>query len=234
MNPRALALLAAPALALAASPAAAQNWNATFAETPAQGHRVGDPEAPLQIIEYVSYTCPHCAHFEQESEAQLRYFYVHEGHAAVEVRHLIRNVIDVAAALVTECGEEDRFFDNHRTMLHRQDDWLAKAQALSPAQQARWQGGSVSSRMRAIASDLDFYEMMDGRGLSRSEIDQCLSNEARARQIAEQSGVNAAEYGVRGTPSFVLEGTLLEGVHSWPQLNAVLAAAREMPETVLE
>ncbi|KLE35057.1 DsbA family protein [Aurantiacibacter luteus] len=221
------AALAAALCGLAAAPAAAQNWNATYERT-ATGHRIGNPDADIQLIEYVSYTCPHCAHFEAESEAELRYVYVHEGQAGVEVRHLIRNIVDIAAALSAECGPEDAFYENHRMFLNTQDEWMGRGRALSQAQQARWAAGDWGSRMRAIASDLDFYEMMEPRGLSRSQLDACLTDQARAERIVEQSEANAAEFGVQGTPSFVLNGSLLDGVHSWPQLSQVLAATREM------
>lgn len=235
MKSRTLAglMLAAAAVSLPAAPAAAQHWNAEIERT-AQGHRVGNPEAPLQLIEFVSYTCPHCADFERESEAQLRYFYVHEGFASVEVRHLIRNIVDVAAALVTECGAEDRFFMNHSIMLHEQSNWLRRAREVTPGQQARWNSGRLSSRMRAIAEDLEFYEMMEPHGYSISQLDQCLSDEGRADQIVIASGANAAEFGVQGTPSFVLNGSLLEGVHSWPTLSEVFMSARESTPDAFE
>lgn len=217
------------ALALPGTPAMAQNWNAEIVQTD-QGYRVGDPEAPLQIIEFVSYSCPHCAAFERESEAELRYHYVHEGYAAVEVRHMIRNPIDLSAALLTECGDPARFFDNHKAVLATQDEWIATAQNLSQGQMQRWQSGTVASRMRAIATDLEFDELMERRGLSRSEITACLNDEARALAIAEQAEANVAEYSVPGTPSFVLNGTLLNGVHGWEPLRQVLVAAREQTE----
>lgn len=217
------------AMALPVAPAMAQNWNAEVVQTQ-QGYRVGDGEAPLQLVEFVSYTCPHCAHFERDSEAELRYHYVHEGYAAVEVRHMIRNPIDLAAALLTECGDPARFFANHRAVLVTQDDWIATAQSLSQGQMQRWQSGSLAARMKAIASDLEFDELMEQRGLSRSEITACLNDEARAQAIADLSEANVAEYDVPGTPSFVLNGTLLNSVHSWEALRQVLAAARQQSE----
>ena len=226
-------LLAAALVALAViipvAPALAQNWNAQIAQT-AQGYRVGDPEAPLQIIEFISYSCPHCADFERQSEAELRYLYVHEGYAAVEVRHLIRNPIDLAAALLTECGEPDRFFDNHRAVLATQERWLKTAENLTDAQRNRWASGTITSRMRAIASDLGFDDLMESRGYSASEITACLSDEARAQKIAENSRANASEYAVPGTPSFVLNGNLLDGAHAWQPLRQALMAARQQGE----
>lgn len=235
MNLRVATALLAPlvALALPGAPAAAQNWNAEYAQTE-RGHRIGNPEAPIQLIEFVSYTCPHCAHFERDAEAELRYFYIHEGHAAVEVRHVLRNMVDIAIALTTECGPSEDFFDNHRMFLVTHDQWMARGRALSDAQRARWESGSFPSRMRAIASDLDIYEMMEPRGLTRTQLDTCLSNQARAEALYASTQAGANEYGVQGTPSFVVNGNLLEGVHNWEALKSVLARLRESPGTVIE
>ncbi|RJY08036.1 DsbA family protein [Aurantiacibacter aquimixticola] len=226
----ALALLAA--IAMPAIPAAAQNWNATFSATDGGGHRVGNPDADTQLIVFSSYTCPHCATFERDSEAELRYFLVHEGRAALEMRHMIRNIVDVAAALATECGPEDKFFANHRTMLASQEDWLARGRDVSPQRQQRWNGGDFGQRMRAIAGDLGWYDIMERRGYLRSELDACLSDRAAADAIVAASQAGAAQYNVPGTPSFVLNGQLIDGVHNWLALRPLLT---NLPaETVLE
>ncbi|RPF70805.1 DsbA family protein [Aurantiacibacter spongiae] len=207
----------------AAGPAAAQNWNAEY-ETTAKGYRVGNPEAPIELIEFNSYTCPHCAAFARESEAGLRYLLIHEGRANIEVRQQVHHVIDVAAILLAECGPDDRFFDNHRALLLSQDEWMGKARAATQAQRNRWYSGPIASRMKAIAADLDLDELMERRGYSASEIDQCLSDSARAQAIVDESAANAAEYGVQGTPSFVLNGKLLDGVYGWPALENALGS----------
>ncbi len=224
-------ILAALALActIPAAPALAQNWNAEITETQ-QGYRVGNPDAPLQLVEFISYTCPHCAHFERDAEAELRYHYVHEGFAAVEVRHMIRNPVDLTAALLTECGDPSRFFDNHKAVLATQDEWMERARGLSEGQMARWQSGAMGSRMRAIASDLELDELMEKRGYSVSEIDACLTDQSAAMAIAELSQSNVEEYNVPGTPSFVLNGSLLDGVHTWEALREDLVAARQESE----
>lgn len=216
-----LALAASPLAAAPFASAQAQNWNIEYAQT-GKGHRVGNPEAPAQLIEFVSYTCPHCADYAHQSDAPLRAGYIHEGRAAVEVRFVIRNIVDLAATLVTQCGADDQFFANHRAMLLSHETWMARANSATSAQTARWGSGNIASRMRAIAGDLDFYELMEPRGYSIAELDQCLSDEDQARQIAEQAVANSAEFDVPGTPSFVLNGTLLEGVHSWPALKLAL------------
>lgn len=217
----AMALLATAPVAMAAN----ANWNTTFATTES-GHRVGNPDAATHLIMFVSYSCPHCANFEKQADAPLRAGYIHSGKVSVEVRHVIRNPVDLAAALATECGPQERFFSRHRAMMLSHDDWMAKAQSATPAQQQRWMSGGLPSRMRAIASDLDFYELMEPRGLSRAALDRCLSDEARATEIAATSQAQGARYSIPGTPSFVINGELLPGVHDWAALRSALDATR--------
>lgn len=218
--PLAAALAAAAPLAMAAN----ANWNTTFAATES-GHRVGNPDAATQLVTFVSYSCPHCASFEKQADAPLRAGYIHSGKVSVEVRHVIRNPIDLAAALATECGPQDKFFSRHRAMMLSHEIWMPKAQSASAAQQQRWTSGSLPSRMRAIAGDLDFYELMEPRGLSRAELDRCLSDEARAAELAATSQAQSARYSIPGTPSFVIDGELLQGVHTWEALRSALDAA---------
>ena len=71
-----LSLLALPA-ALVAAPAA--NWASRVTMTPIGGHYMGNPAAPTKLVEYVSYTCSHCAHFVSEASAPLRTDYVKGG-----------------------------------------------------------------------------------------------------------------------------------------------------------
>ena len=223
-------LLTAAALALAglAAPAAAQNWDATVAETPA-GHRVGNPDADMSVILFTSYSCPHCAHFEVESDAAMRLAYIATGKANMEVRHVLRNPLDVAAALVTECGPEDKFWANHRTLLRDQDRWLKIAAEAGQAQTARWMTGSLGERMKAIASDLGFYRLMEQRGYSVPELDRCLTDQAALQSLIARAESDAAEFAVPGTPSFALDGALLDGVHSWQGLSSAMQAAQSAP-----
>lgn len=214
-----IAGLLAAAAPLAA--AGAQDWNLTY-ETTERGHRVGNPDADVSLIEFVSYTCPHCASFEQESEAALRLHYIHQGLATVEVRPVIRNPVDLAAALVADCGDPDDYFGNHRALMLSHSRWIEKARSATQGQMQRWATGTVASRMRAIGDDMDFHELMEPRGLSRSQVDQCLSDEAKARAIAEAAAADKADFDYPGTPSFAVNGSLLEGVHTWSALQQVL------------
>ena len=226
------ALLAA-ATALIAIPATAQdrssafekrtgNWNTVVSEKEG-GHVIGNPEAEARLVEFMSYTCSHCADFARSGEGAIKLLYVPGGKVSYEIRHLIRDPVDLTAALAAQCGGPDKFFANHTALLTKYPDWMAKARGMTQAQMARWNFGSFSSRAQAIASDLDFYEIMEGRGYSRVDLDACLTNETKAEAIAAQSNADIKKYGLRGTPTFFMGGKQIDA-HDWPTLQPHLDA----------
>ena len=215
----AVALVATMAVA-----AARPGWTTYVVQTEGGGHRLGNPAAKVAVMEFVSYTCPHCAHFQQESDGAMRLAYVAPGTVSVEVRPVIRNPIDLAATLLAECGPKEKFFGNHSAILLSQATWLGKVSSVSEATQVRWRSGPVAQRMRAIAGDTGLYEIMAKRGYDRVTADKCLSNEAEARRIVDQSNAGSDAFGVTGTPSFALDGALLEGTHTWDTLQPQIAA----------
>jgi len=216
--------MAAAVLIVAAAPprqaaAAGTNWNAAISQTAQGGYLVGNPNAPVKLIEYVSYTCPHCAHFETEADAPLKLTFIAGGKGSVEYRSLIRNKIDVAVSLLVACGPISRFQANHAAFLRSQDKWL---QAPSPGAEQRWSSSDFPTAMRAIASDLKLYEVMQGRGYTRPELDRCLLNRAAADKLAAQTQYAVDKIGVQGTPSFIVNGQLQDS-HSWDGLRPRLA-----------
>lgn len=207
------------------SRASGGNWNATVARTPLDSHVLGNPNAKVKLVEYISYTCPHCAHFEQESDAQLRIGFIATGKGSIEVRSFVRDGIDMTVALLTHCGAPGRFFANHSAFLRSQQTWMAPAMNPSEAQKQRWYNGPLPSRTRAIASDLHLYDIMEKRGYSRAEADRCLADTALAGRLAKHTQEAVDKDYVNGTPSFVLNGVPLAGTFSWAALKPQLEAA---------
>ena len=219
-----LTLGAVAALSLAAGKPAA-NWNTAVAVTPAGSHVLGNPAAKLKLTTFVSYTCPHCAHFEVEADAPLRLAYVRPGKVSVEVRHMLRDPIDLTVAMLTNCGSKDRFFLNHGMFMRSQATWMKPMMKANQAQRTRWTTGDLATRNRAIASDLHFYEIMATRGYDRVTVDRCLADKAMADRLARQAQA-ASDLGVMSTPSFAINGNLLAGTNEWsvlqPQIDAAL------------
>ena len=217
--------LAALALVGTGAVALAQNWGATIVESD-NGHRIGNPKAKTKLVEFMSYTCSHCATFAREGDGAIKLTLVPTGRFSYEIRHLIRDPIDLTATLLTHCGDPKKFAGNHNAIMLSQDAWFEKGRKTTRAQQARWQFGSNGARRQAIASDLGFYELMENRGYSRAELDRCLTDEAKANALAEASQADVEKYGLQGTPSFVMNGTLLDGVHNWAALRPMLDKRR--------
>ncbi len=234
-----LLLSAAAALMLATGPATAQqslerpgsdfaapdnpgNWQTTITRTE-RGHLIGNPKADAQLIEFVSYTCGHCAQFAAQGEPALELALVMPGKVGLEVRPVIRNAIDLTVSLLAQCGDPAGFKDRHRTFMLAQEEWLGKARNAPQTQQAIWARGDKASRMNA-ASALGLSAMLVKSGLSASALNACVMDDAAAKKLTENARADYADFGVPGTPSFALNGKLLDKVHSWDALYPLLSA----------
>lgn len=230
---------AALVLALAVGPAAAQqdlsrpdsafastdkkgNWQSTIERTD-RGHLIGNPKAKTGLIEFISYTCPHCADFAAQGEPALELTLLIPGKITLEVRPVIRNGLDLAVTLLAQCGEPAGFKDRHQTLMLSQANWLAKAQSAPQAQVAIWARGDKAARMNA-ATALGLTEMLVRRGQSQSQLDACVMDDVAAKKLLENGSADYAEFGVASTPSFALDGKLLNQVHGWKALYPVLSA----------
>lgn len=220
---RVLAITVIAALSIGAAPANKQNWNQTTTITPAGNHLLGNPDAEVKLVEFVSYTCSHCAHFEEQADSAMRVTYVAQGRLSVEVRNFLRDPVDLTVALLTNCGPPSKFFANHTAFMRSQEKWIGPLASAGPTQKQRWSAGSFAQRTKAIATDFGFYEIMKNRGYERPVVDRCLADEAKAQRLAAGTD-EAQDAGVMGTPSFMLDGTLLAGTHNWaalyPQIRA--------------
>lgn len=232
-------LAAAAALAMLAGPGQAQqdlanpdsafagtqeqgNWQAVIARTE-RGHLIGNPKADTQMIEFVSYTCGHCAHFAAQGEPVLDLTLLMPGKLGLEVRPVIRNALDLTVSLLAQCGDPAGFKDRHRAFMFAQDQWLGKVRTAPQSQQAIWGRGDKSSRMNA-ASALGLADMLIQRGQSVAEVNACVMDDVAAQKLIDNGIADGTEFGVAGTPSFALDGKLLNQVHNWDALYSVLSA----------
>lgn len=199
----------------------APNWNNEIVET-AAGHRVGNPDAKVKLVAFESYTCPACGNFERQGEGALRIVYIHSGNLSLEVRHIIRDPVDLTVAMLASCGAPSKFFGNHSAFMLSQGAWLDKMSSASQATRTRWTSGAQEARRRNIAQDLGLYTIMANRGYERPELDRCLNDNAKADAMARQSVANGKTPGIDGTPSFMINGAMLEHVHGWRALQTAI------------
>ncbi len=203
---------------------AARNWNATVVKTADDSYVLGNPDAPLKLVEYISYTCSHCAHFEQESDAQLRIGLIAPGKGSIEVRSYLRNGLDVTMSLLSRCGPPSKFFGTHSAILRSQAQWMATAGSLTEAQRQRWVNPNFAIGMRNVASDLHMYELMEKRGFNRAQVDRCLADKPLADRLAKGTKDAVEIDNINGTPGFKLNGVVLAGTFSWDALKPQIEA----------
>ncbi|MDE2562466.1 MAG: thioredoxin domain-containing protein [Sphingomonadales bacterium] len=201
-----------------------RNWNATIAKTDHDSYVLGNPDAKLKLVEFISYTCPHCSEYEQQADAPLRIGMVARGIGSVEVRPFIRNNVDLTAALLAECGDPSMFFMNSAMFLSQQGNWITPMYAPSPNDLARWNTPDVATRNRYIAQDFGFYKLMSDRGYDRVTVDRCLADVTKAKRLEGETEGYVKDPGIQGTPSFMIDGILLAGTYSWDTLRPQIEA----------
>jgi hypothetical protein len=106
--------------------------------------------------------------------------------------------------------------------LMQQGKWMEKLRNAPQSQLAAWSRADKANRI-SVASALDLDDMLANRGVSRMEITTCLSDDVVAQKLVQNGVADKEEFAVRGTPSFALDGALLDQVHSWGALYPVIA-----------
>jgi protein-disulfide isomerase len=209
---------ASAALPAAVPAPTGQDWLETVSATELGGVRLGNPDAKVKLIEYASFTCPHCAEFAAEAYPVLKRDYISKGLVSLEFRNFVRDRADLAATLVARCGGSQPFFKMAEGIFADQKTWFDKAVNISAADQAAMQGAAPAQAvaMTARATGLDQFARL--RGIGQAKLDACFGDKAIMDQI-ETGMKRAQELGVSGTPSFEINGQLLEGAFNWTMLE---------------
>ncbi|WP_296720507.1 thioredoxin domain-containing protein [Erythrobacter sp.] len=198
-----------------------RNWSAAVVRTD-RGHLIGNPEAETRLIEFISYTCSHCATFAMEGEPAIDMSLLRPGKMAVEVRPVIRNALDLTVSLLVQCGDPAGFKDRHSAFMYRQSEWMAKFQNAPQSQKAIWARGDKAARM--IAGALGLTNMLVQRGQSISDVNACVMDNIAAQKLLDNGAADRTDFQVAATPSFALDDQLLVDVHSWSGLFPLLSA----------
>ncbi len=205
---------------------AGQSWVETAATTPEGGVVVGNPQAPIRLVEYASHTCPACATFSSEAGDPLDR-YVQSGVVSFEIRNQVHNALDLTLAMLVRCGSAESFHPLASQAWGNLDQILATAQTNGAAldQATEIQG---PRRYQAIAETAGLLDFFAARGISRDQALQCLADPAAADRIATNSATQSDELGVTGTPTFFLNGTRIDA-QGWEDVEAALQRAGARP-----
>jgi len=161
----------------------------------------GAEDAPVTIIEYASYTCPHCANFHADQYAQLQP-YIDDGRVRFVFREVYFDRFGLWASMVARCsGDSMRFFGITDVLYDTQRDWIGDGE---PA--------TIAENLRTIALTA---------GLEPATLDACFADEAKARTLIAWFEDNATRDDVTATPTLFINGEKYANM-SFAELAAII------------
>jgi protein-disulfide isomerase len=200
------------------------DWSQTVVETPEGGYRMGNPAAPVKLVEYGSLSCPHCAEFEAEGAPQLRDKYVKSGQVSWEFRTYLLFGPDAGISALLHCQDASAFFPFIEQLYADQRNWGGRLQSLPEAQMQQIQALPPREAAAAMLHAAGIDEFFRQRGMPASRIQSCLADPAVLDKVAAITKRGNDE-GVNGTPSFFINGTFAQNTASWAALEPQLRAA---------
>ena len=146
----------------------------------------GSPDAKVEIIEYASYTCPHCASFHAGPYKDLKKDYVDTGKVKFVFREVYFDRFGLWASMIARCAGPDRFFGMTDLLFKEQSLW---SRAGDPA--------AIVAELRKIG--------LKG-GMEEAQLNACLEDADNAQALVAWYQENAERDNVRSTPSFLING----------------------------
>jgi protein-disulfide isomerase len=165
---------------------------------------IGDKNAPVTLVEYLSQTCSHCAEFRRTEIPQIEDTFVKTGKLRIVFREMHRNNVDVAASVLGRCLPREAFLPFTDMLLMEQQTWMMR------------EDNDIVAGLR---------EMARRAGMPSSDFDACLKKQDLATQLAKASNTDAKTYCITGTPTLLLNGKKIEGLGTaLPELDKSIRA----------
>ena len=144
---------------------------------------LGDPKAPIEIIEYSSLTCPHCRHFHIDILPDLKKNYLDTGRAKLVYRDIAFDQLGLMAAIMARCAPPSRYFQFLDVLFQNQEKWTQNADPV-----------------RALA------RIGSLGGLSEADFRACTENRTIVDGVLQTRLEAGKRYQVNSTPSFIING----------------------------
>ncbi len=162
---------------------------------------IGDKNAPITIIEYASMSCSHCANFHTNTLPELKKEYIDTGKVRMIFRDYPFNYPALLGSMMMRCIPSDVRYDYMNALYELQTTWVDKDPKVSKK---------------------ELYKIMQSGGMTKDEFDSCYSNLDNENLILE--GVMAAqkEFNIKSTPSFVINGNIVEGYKNIKEFRQII------------
>lgn len=204
--------------------AATGKWLETTVMTPDGGMLMGNPAAKVKLIEYGALTCSHCADFAKESHDELRAM-IAKGTVSYEFRNFLLSAIDVPAAILARCAGPGPFFTISDQLFATQAEWLGATQDITASEQSQWASFPPDLLAQVLADKLGLVKFVRERGIGLEKAKACLSDKAAFDNLTNMQKVAVEQFKVSGTPTFIINGQVADGIGNWEKLEPALKAA---------
>jgi protein-disulfide isomerase len=161
---------------------------------------LGNPGAPITIVEYASLTCPHCAHFANDVLPEIKKEWIDTGKAKLVLRDFPLDEPALRAAMIARCGPADRYYAFADTFFAAQEKWVR-----SPDYR------EALARLAKLG------------GMSKEEFDTCLNNTELENKIVEGRLKATQELEVNSTPTFFINGSKFAGAPTKEEFEKLLS-----------
>ncbi|MAY85437.1 MAG: thiol-disulfide oxidoreductase [Pseudooceanicola sp.] len=164
---------------------------------------LGAEDAPVTMVEYASFTCPHCANFHTSSMKQLKSDFIDTGKVKLIYRDVYFDKYGLWASMVARCTGPDKFFGIADLLYKGQRDWV--------------QVGNDTGTIGALRKI--------GRlaGIEEDQLEACLQDGDKAQALIAWYQENATADEITGTPSFIINGKMVKN-QPYDDLKKVIEA----------
>lgn len=160
---------------------------------------MGDENAPVTIVEYMSMTCPHCASFHEDNFKPLVEKYVDTGKVRFVLREFPFDPRAAAAIMLARCAPENQFFPMVDVLFKQQRTW-----ATAP------DGREALLQIARLA------------GFTQESFEACLTNQKLLDDVNAVRTKAGNEFGVQSTPTFFVNGKRYPGNMSIDIMSAII------------
>lgn len=214
------AVAGAPVAKLA--PPAGKAWADVVSVTPEGGYLMGNPNAPIKVVEFASLTCSHCAEFAEKGLPGLRDTYIANGTVSLEFRNFVRDPYDTTLAMLTRCGAPESFFALTEQVFANQKPIFDQLGPIGKDLQAA--NLPPEQVFKAIGERGGLTDFFAARGIAKDQAIQCLAKSETASKLAASTQKDSDTFKITGTPTFLVNGRNVE-VSTWELLEPILQQA---------
>jgi protein-disulfide isomerase len=161
---------------------------------------LGSANAPVNIVEYSSLTCPHCAAFAENVFPMLQTKYVDTGKVRFVSREFPLDFKAAAASMLARCaanGDAAKYFEATTLLFKQQQDLVER----------------TTETLTAIGAKF---------GMTQAQVEACVKNDTTLDKLQADQNFAFAQLKVEATPTFFINGEKIKGSMSFEELEAKL------------